>query len=117
MIDNVIFKLTNSPIYKAILGDIKEEELNKAIIDGDNMLDIIYQFTHNAKEVKKLASLGYDKYHAAAEEKGYEYNQADGQLLISTILGLNQDANNARTSVEAPPSNENDTEVDEDKKK
>lgn len=106
--DIKIFKLTNSPIYNIIMGDIPETD--KVPIDQDAMVNLVYQFTHDAKEVYN--DVLKDKevwYERAFEEIGFIYQINDVLKLVECIMHNIGVSALAKKSFESAP--------DDDKKK
>lgn len=105
LIDTEIFELTNSPIYQAQLNNTDSVKF-----EGSYLCDLIYQFTHTAREAYALASTDIKKYHKEALELGFIYDALDTEKLCSAILGEIIFANESKIGAKS-------TDDVEDKKK
>ena len=90
-IDITIFKMTDSPIYRLLMDDIKEGEGKdtfKTIFPEEEVLfSLIYQFTHDVKDIYKLIKKDKEAYHdKAIEEVAFIYEPSDVLLLVNAIL-------------------------------
>lgn len=116
-IDTKIFKLMDSPIYQLIMGDIKEENIQSLCPNEDIIFALIYQFTHDAREVynevKKNKEAFYEK---VIEYVGFTYEVNDLALLVNAILQHMGITNNAKINAFASQS-EDSTDIIGDKKK
>jgi hypothetical protein len=101
-IDHVIFKLTNCPIYRAIMQEITEIDVIRGMFFEEAAFDLIYQFTHDAKSVYALVKEDYNKYHDEAMKLAFDITVGDKDMLMDAILGINKTANDARVQFEAP---------------
>ena len=74
--------------------------------EGNYLFDLIYQFTHTAREVFKLASTDIKKYHEEALELGFIYDIEDTEKLLSAILGEVKLANDSKIGAKVEESGE-----------
>lgn len=91
-IDITIFKLTDSPFYKLIMGDLKEKgdvdkDFKAMFPDEELIYLLIYQFTHPAKEIYRMVKKNKELYkETATEEVGTKFSPADTLVLIESIM-------------------------------
>jgi hypothetical protein len=87
-IDISIFKLTDSPFYKVIMGDVGDKNsINSIFPEEETIFALIYQFTHSAKEVYQLVKKSKEEYHnMVMETVGFIYEPSDIILLMSEII-------------------------------
>ena len=115
-IDITIFKLIDSPFYKLIMNDIqpdpKDTNPMKALFPDEELLyQVVYQFTHPAKDVYKLIKQGKNKFdEVVIEDIGVTYSPADLLVVVEAVLGHIGMVNSAKVALEAPP-------TEDDKKK
>ena len=108
-IDITIFKITDSPLYKIIMGDIGDtpdaSAFKTMFPDEEVLYGVIYQFTHPAKDVYKLVKkdkLAYKE--IVIEEIGTAYTPKDMVDLVGAILAHIGMTNNVKADFEAPAS-------------
>lgn len=105
-IDVTIFKLTESPFYKLLMGDIAEKdgalELKSLFPDEEILYSIVYQFTHAPKDIYKLVKQGKEAYHEVVVNEVIEkaYTPEDLRKLIEAILNYVGMVNKARVEFE-----------------
>lgn len=103
--DILIFKLSNSLLYKAMMGDIvTNPKENKPLFEDEEfMFQLIYQFTHDGEEVYNQLSTDKDGYYRKVlKETAFKYNADDVGLLTQLILNNVGLAADARVSFDAP---------------
>lgn len=118
-VDITIFKLSDSPFYSLIMGDIKDtdeqssDKIFKTLFPDEELLySVVYQFTHPAKFIYNLVKKDKDQYKDKVIEEmiDKEYSPADLTLLVETILKHVGMVNAAKVDFE-------ETKPDDDKKK
>lgn len=91
-IDITIFKLTDSPFYKLIMGDLKEtknadDDFKTMFPDEELIYLLIYQFTNPAKEIYKMVKRDKEAYKENATlDIGDKFTPADTLLLVEAIM-------------------------------
>jgi hypothetical protein len=109
-LDITIFKLTDSPFYKLMMGDLEtksttsDAEMFKLIFPSEELLyQIVYQFTHPIKEVyKRLKNDKAAYYEHVLEEVGMTYEPADLIILVNEVMNHVGIVNKGRIDVVAP---------------
>lgn len=98
--DITIFKLTESPFYQLMMGDLivdGDSAFSKIISSEESMCELIYQFSHNVKDVLVRVKKDKGAYHDyAVEEIGFIYNLDDLIVLVTAIMNNIAKSNNAR---------------------
>ena len=116
-LDIYIFKLTGSPIYKLIMGDVEETKsgdigFNQLFAEESLLFDIIYQFTHKVEDVYSNVSTNLEEYKRLVILNAGKYSIEDTILLVSEIMNHIKLTNDSRVAFSSG-GNTNDT----DKKK
>lgn len=115
-LDLTIFKLTDSPFYKLLMGDIEadKETGNLSLFPDEEMIyNLIYQFTNEVKAVYRLIKKDKVAYHEqVVEEVGTLYSPMDLPLITNSIVEYLKQVMEARVGF----SEQEDSE-DKDKKK
>jgi len=91
--DMTIFKLTDSPFYKLMMGDVTEDGNNsnevfkKLFPDEEYLSSLVYQFTNPVKDVYKLIKKSKSEYYdTVTEYVGFVYEPADILLIVNGII-------------------------------
>lgn len=93
-LDITIFKLTDSPFYKLIMGDLDEnkdepikDSFKKMFPNEEVIFALIYQFTRPVKEIYRAVKKNKQEYHDMVMETiGGEYENNDILILMNAIL-------------------------------
>lgn len=111
------FKLTNSPLYQLLVGDIQKEEdaITKFSIEENSLYDLVWQFTHTSREASALAKQGPEAFHDMSFDLAHKYSADDLLKITQVVIGYIGKANGAKTQFSTPQTQE---EIDAgDKKK
>jgi hypothetical protein len=89
--DMTIFKLTDSPFYKLMMGDINVDEsddmLKKLFPDEEYLNSLVYQFTTPVKDVYKLVKKSKEEYYeTVTEHVGFIYQPTDILNIVDAII-------------------------------
>lgn len=109
-IDITIFKLTDSPFYKLIMGDLKEngdvdKDFKATFPDEELMYLLIYQFINPAKDIYRSVKRNKELFkETATEEIGTKFSPADILVLIEAIMKHIGLVNNAKVDFQEAPS-------------
>ena len=98
-----------------MLGDLKEESVNKVFSEDEESYELIYQFTHPCKEVYQLIKKGREVFRdKVMEDTAFTYNPIDAGLLVEKIMSHIFKVNLARTQFDVMEQSPN---TDDDSKK
>lgn len=113
------FKLTNSPLYKLIVGELQREEdaISQFTVDQDTLYDLCYQFMIPSREAAKLAKRGAEAFHEVSFELAHKYSSEDLMKICLTVMNFIGKVNNAKAQFSAAPEINEKGEIIEDKKK
>jgi hypothetical protein len=108
MSDITIFKLTGSPFYKLMMGDIKVDDNTdpmKVLFSDEEVVNaMVYQFTHPVRDVYKAARADLKAYQEkVTEEVGFVYSTTDVLELAGGIFKMIGMVNNAKVELQSPP--------------
>ena len=108
-LDITIFKLTDSPFYKLMMGDLaitEDTDMFKSIFPDEEVLyNIVYQFTNDIKSVYNLLKKDKNAYHEHVMETiGMQYDPTDLILLVNAVLTHVGIVNKGRIDMVAPES-------------
>jgi hypothetical protein len=86
--DHIIGKKLNSPFYRNMVErSINNEKSNSEDATEEEIIDMIFQFTHTARDTRKVLSKGKEYYHEMAmEEIGDKYQITDLKDLVNAII-------------------------------
>ena len=118
-LDITIFKLTDSPFYKLMMGDISTEngDVKSIFPDEEMIFSLIYQFTNDVMKVYKLVKKDKEQYRdIVLSEVGAKYTTQDLTVMVQEVMTHIAEVNGARIKfVDSMPIESGS--VDGDKKK
>jgi len=108
-LDVTIFKLTDSPFYKLMMGDIKETPNNndensfRALFPDEELLfALVYQFTHDPIQIRRAIKKDKIAYQdKVIEEVGGKYQPSDILTLVEAIINHVGMVNKGRVEFDA----------------
>lgn len=105
-----VFKLINSPFYRLMMGDeVSSGDQNSLFAGEEEAYELIYQFTHDPKEIYRLFKKGKDIFHdQVMEDIAFKYNPSDAAIMVKEIMNHIFKVNMAKVQFDVSQPEESD---------